>query len=356
MKSFFTFILFIFTMSSFSFGQTKQFRSNLYIVDPTGNPVLMDGTLTMFHNDFSNEVNNQDARKMFNPSENIGMERGGKVLIVERRQDINGPDTIFYKLWNTRIITYRLEFTSKYLDGQSIVPVLFDKYLNISTVLSTTENNYYDFEVTADANSKRADRFMVVFNPMAEKGLLPLNFISSSVSSINNGVSIVWETANENNVKDFTIERSDDGVQFTNSGIITDANNEASNNYRAYDYSLTTGNYYYRIRATDLDGKITFSKIMKIAGINTNATISVYPNPAKASNIQVKFSGQKKGAYRISVISGFGSIVHSQTEILTDNPAQIKLNNRQSLPHGIYRIEVSGPEGYRHTLNLLISQ
>lgn len=345
-------------MISVSFGQTKQFRSNLYIIDPNGNPVLMDGTLTMFNNDYSNDVNNQDARKMFNPSENIGMERGGKILIVERRQDLNGPDTIFYKLWNTRIITYRLEFTSKYLNGigMGIVPVLYDKYLNTATTLSISENNYYDFEVTADANSKRTDRFMVVFNPMAEAGLLPLSFINSSVIPINNGTSIAWETANEHNVKNYIIERSDDGVQFVNSDILTDANNRPSNKYQAYDYTLMAGVHYYRIRATDMDGKTTFSKIMKVSGISANAKISVYPNPAKASNIRMNFSGQKKGSYKISIISGFGSVVHSQTELLSTSPAQIKLSNNQSLPHGIYRIEVAGPDGYRTAINLLITQ
>lgn len=338
-------------------GQIKQFRNNLYIIDPNGNAILMDGTLSLYSNDYSNDVDRLDARKMFNPGENIGIQRDNKVLIIERRKDIEVSDTIFFKLWNTREITYRLELLCKNFVGNNIKAVLYDNYLKTQTNLSLTEDNFYDFEVTTDSESKRTDRFMIVFNPVeVEASVMPLNFISSTLTIKANTVSVLWETANEQNVKKYTIERSLDGIHFELTGIEVDAYNKQYNNYGVEDMTPAKGLSYYRIVAHDFDGKITMSKIMKVSISSLNATVSVFPNPAVSSNIRLRFEGHEQGTYKISMVNGFGSIVYTQTENLTSNLNQIKLSTSQPMAPGIYRIEVIGPNGYYAVRNLLIAK
>lgn len=314
----------------------------------------MDGTLTLFHQDYSNEVNQQDARKMFNPAENLGMLRDGRTLIVERREDITNPDSIFFKLWNTRIISYRLELSSKNFEGSGINAVLLDKYLSKEIHLSLAGDDHYDFSVTSDAASRREDRFMVIFRPTVGESVMPLNFLACSVSSTQNGIAMNWKTANEQNVKYFTIERSSDGVNFESTGLTVSAMNTITNEYRVVDKSPMAGYSYYRVCAHDMDGRLTYSKVMKTAAI-LNARLTVYPNPATTSNIQVSISGHQAGQYRISLIGGFGRVLHSQTGQLSAGISNIRIMTSQSLPNGLYQVEVTDPAGYKVVQNLLIN-
>lgn len=337
-------------------AMAPQFRSNLYIVSPgSGESVLMDGTLSIFDDKYSNDVDRYDARKMFNPGENWGMVRGSNVLIVERKQNIQSTDTIFFKMWNLRVITYRLEFLSKYFQDLGIEGTLIDNYLHSSTTISLTSDTYVDFKVTADAGSRKADRFMLIFSSAPSKSALPLSFINTNASLQNGGVAINWTTGNEKNVKNYIVEHSTDGITFSSIGIPVNANNLSSGEYNSLDASPASGANYYRIRATDLDGKTTLSDVMKVTAANVQIAVSLYPNPATASNINLKISGQQQGDYSITVMTSFGSIVHRQTERLSTSGQLIKVTPTQRLPKGVYRVEISGPNGYRNTISLLIN-
>lgn len=354
MKTYFTLILLSFTFLTVT-SQVKSFRTNLYIVPDGGDaPVLMDGTLTMFDNNYSNAVDNKDARKMFNPGENWGMQRDPYVLIVERRQDISIADTIFFKVWNTRIITYRLEMIPKNFPSNRLSASLIDKYLGTETPVSLTENGYADFKVTADAGSKRSDRFMLVFNGGAAEGMLPLNFISSNASVHNKSVDLQWETANEHNVSEYVIEKSADGTQFTKTSLAAGAKNTPAASYSITDYQPYAGANYYRISAVDKDGRTTVSNVMKVSTTNIEAQMTLFPNPTNANNIRLKINGQAAGTYQVRLVNINGVNAHTQSFTLTTAATELRLAANKTFAPGIYRIEISGPDGYRNVLNLLI--
>ncbi|MCO6498103.1 MAG: T9SS type A sorting domain-containing protein [Chitinophagaceae bacterium] len=349
MKTYFTLFLLCIGLSGFS--QVKQFRSNLYIIDPKGNPVLMDGTLSFYDNMYDNAVNQQDARKMFNPSENWGMLRDNYTLIVERRQDVAGPDTIFFKMWNMRIITYRLEFSAKYFEESGVTAVLYDSYLNKYTDIDLQNTTEVDFSVTADANSKRSDRFTLIFNKEEPK---PMEFTQAIASLQGDDIVIQWATINEKNIKDYTVEHSTNGVRFTESPLMTGAINQTVADYRQVIRNPSGNIHYYRVRANHVDGNYTFSEVLKIEVPHKKTLVSMYPNPAPSSNVQVKLTQVPIGVYTINLYNSFGRIVHTQNELIKANSGNIKLNTRNSVPNGLYRIEITGPEGYRTTQSILI--
>lgn len=358
MKIFFTLISNIFFFGATMAGgptEMPQFRSNLYIVDPSGEPVLMDGTLSIFDDQYSNDVDRYDARKMFNPSENWGMVRGSQILIVERKQNIRNADTVFFKMWNMRVIHYRLEFISKYFTELGLQATLIDNFLHTSTAISLTSNSYVDFSVTADAASKRADRFMLVFSSLVAKNILPLSFVATKASFQNGNILLNWSTANEKNMKDYTVEHSSDGTNFTATGNSVSANNNNANEYSFLDHSPSSGANYYRIRGTDLDGKSILSDVLKVTALNIEAIISLYPNPSTSSNINVRMHGQQEGEYSITLMSSFGNVIHRQIEKLNTASQLIKISSPGQLKKGVYRIEIAGPAGFKKTVSLLIN-
>lgn len=349
MKTYFTLLCLCLTLSGFS--QVKQFRSNLYIVDPKGSPVLMDGTLSFYDNQYSNEVNQQDARKMFNPGENWGMLRHTQTLIVERRQDISGPDTVFFKMWNMRIITYRLEFSAKYFEGSEVTGRLYDKYLDKYTDINLEGTTHVDFSVTSDANSKRSDRFTLYFDKEKPK---PMAFTDAAASLQGNNILLQWATINEKKIRSYTVENSTNGYRFTETPLVSDAVNTPVAGYRQIVANPSSRMNYYRIRANHEDGSVTFSEVLSIEVPTKQSIISMFPNPAPSSNIRLRLTQVPVGKYSINIYNSFGRVVHSQKETMNSQSGNIILNNRQSIPDGLYRVEIIGPDGYRSTESILI--
>lgn len=80
----------------------------------------------------------------------------------------------------------------------------------------------------------------------------------------------------------------------------------------------------------------------------------MYPNPAPSSNIRLRLTQVPVGKYSINIYNSFGRVVHSQKETMNSQSGNIILNNRQSIPDGLYRVEIIGPDGYRSTESILI--
>lgn len=101
----------------------------------------------------------------------------------------------------------------------------------------------------------------------------------------NNKVDLKWTTSTEINVSHFVVEKSTDGINYNDAGLVFAYGNSTVDK----DYSLTdnlanvnSGIVYYRLRSVDMDGKNQYSEV-RIIKLNTKAantlTIITYPNP-----------------------------------------------------------------------------
>lgn len=122
-----------------------------------------------------------------------------------------------------------------------------------------------------------------------KKSALPLHFISFTAVQNKDAIHLEWQTGDENNTKTFTIQRSLDGVSFTDIGQ-TAAMGSGYHQYEYDDRDAPSGSrIYYRIKETDKDGENTFSKIISCLN-EALANVTIYPNPAsdliKISGIQ----------------------------------------------------------------------
>lgn len=69
------------------------------------------------------------------------------------------------------------------------------------------------------------------------------------------GVMLNWSTSSEKENAMFIIERSEDGIQFTNIGAVKGAGNSSMHkDYSFLDNSKTKEQYYYRLRQIDYNG------------------------------------------------------------------------------------------------------
>lgn len=131
-------------------------------------------------------------------------------------------------------------------------------------------NNYLEFDVTGFSE----------FWIHTGNYVLPLQFLSFTAQKCNkNQVCLNWETANEQNVSHFEIEKSYDGRNFSSIGT-KPAFNQAVNNYSFTDNTNgVDAKSYYRIRQVDADGRVAYSNILFISFDEKG--ISIYPTMFK---------------------------------------------------------------------------
>lgn len=159
---------------------------------------------------------------------------------------------------------------------------------------------------------------------------LPLNLISFSAKATNSANKLLWTTGNEVNVKQFEVERSVDGTNFTQIGI---QNSIGSGNYTSIDSLRLKGNNYYRLRIVEQNGESKFSNTIMVKGsFNEESEITIYPNPVEDL---VKISVEDKNSIsKVTLFDMQGKIMLTK-EIL--GSTNLSLGN---LAPGIYIVHI----------------
>ncbi|MES2431409.1 MAG: T9SS type A sorting domain-containing protein [Bacteroidota bacterium] len=109
---------------------------------------------------------------------------------------------------------------------------------------------------------------------------VPVKLISFEAKLFNNQVKTAWITENENNVQNYIVERSADGIQFVSIGIVSTQNVNSLHNYTFIDHLPLQGIGYYRLKSVDQDGIFKYSEIVTVKN-NALLEIKISPNPVK---------------------------------------------------------------------------
>jgi len=117
---------------------------------------------------------------------------------------------------------------------------------------------------------------------------LPISLTDIKATRVEDKIAVNWTTATEINSNYFIVQRSGDGVTFTDLKQVSAAGNSSIiKSYLTEDLHPTLGTNYYRIKQIDKDDKYVFSKVVSVT-YNQNAGITiVYPNPT-TGNITLK--------------------------------------------------------------------
>lgn len=171
---------------------------------------------------------------------------------------------------------------------------------------------------------------------------LPIELVSFTAQvNGNNQVMLNWLTAIEINNEYFTVERSADGINFTEVARVEGAGNSTvSKNYTTLDAAPANGINYYRLKQTDFDGAFEYSDLINVVVGESapTAEITVYPNPANTGQpVQVSISGSDAD-FTIEVYEiGSGKLIHRTTSASQSN----LLSMPEGLAAGAYLVRVS---------------
>lgn len=109
---------------------------------------------------------------------------------------------------------------------------------------------------------------------------VPVTWVSfTAVKQSNGTVLLKWSTASEAGSKDYVIQRSTNGTDWENLGIVDAAGNTQNESHYSFeDKAANNVNYHYRLEQRDLDGKINYSKIATVRS-GAARILSINPNP-----------------------------------------------------------------------------
>jgi hypothetical protein len=134
--------------------------------------------------------------------------------------------------------------------------------------------------VWATANEHVGDAWLIGVS--AENTLieLPVDITSFTAQPQGHTVDLQWTTATEQNSRYFSVERSQDGLNWSPIGQVTAAgNSQELLQYNYVDQMPMTGANYYCLQEVADDGSSIYSPIRNVNFTGAATAISWYPNP-----------------------------------------------------------------------------
>jgi hypothetical protein len=306
---------------------------NLFAKDIDNTIYLADGVLINFNNIYSAGVDNNDVRKINNVADNLAIKNGNYSLIVERRPEIVLTDTVKLSLTSTRITSYRFDIDPSVLSQTSNTTEAFliDKFLQTETNVSFVNVTSYPFSITADPASKVADRFMIVYKPTPTTSFTTI----AASRNVNKTITINFGTANEKSVTNYTVEQSNDGINFTALPITISPSSNIGGNpfYSKIDVTASKAANWYRVRINNSNSTSKYSAIAMVSAVlemNINATpsMSIYPNPIENNTINLHLDNQPKGIYNVVIVNAMGQVLRTERIDVQNNVQRnIYVNN-----------------------------
>ena len=326
-------------------GVQTKIRINLHSYNSDATIPLVDGVMAVFDDKYTSKKDKQDAEKLENPgAENLSIQSSDHPLSIDRRKNIVTADTILLHISNVIKRTYQLELKPENFSMPGLSVFIEDKFLQTVTPINLTAGTSIDFTITDDTASASCARFRIIFKIVSLNVSLKISntkAITQKNASAGNAVNIYfdWKADNQLNVAAYEIERAVDERNFSTIGIIVGKENTSTANYSFTDSKPATGVNYYRIKATEKNGDINYSAIVKAIFTNENS-IRLVKNPVTNNIILLEMNGQQKGVYPVAMFDAKGvqfmttSINHDGT----DGTKSIAIN--KYLPKGIYHLTI----------------
>jgi len=196
--------------------------------------------------------------------------------------------------------------------------------------------------ITAESN------YGNLFRCFGELCELPVELVSFTGEERDCITELNWQTATETNAHFFVIERSSNGIDYSEIGRV----NAAGNSQTLVNYDFTDNNpgiqNYYRLKQVDLDGTYEYSEVVRVNTTCFDGGVSdildVYPNPVIGSqqiNMNI-FSKTNQSAY-VTILNVEGkTLIAKQVNIIEGiNALHYSVGE---LPSGTYFIRLEGDD------------
>lgn len=199
--------------------------------------------------------------------------------------------------------------------------------------------------VTASGLSSFSPWVLASLNAVLPIELLFLKGIKNSEDIILN-----WATASETNNDFFTVERSLNGVDFTDIGEVKGAGTSSSNHqYNFNDKNAPAAVIYYRLRQTDFNKQSKRSNIIVVVS-DKNSSVNLFPNPS-SGEFNLEVVSTKGSTIEYEITDAIGRNILLKKSISSDNFITEKILLEQKGTY-LLKIQINGKVEYRKLIKL----
>jgi SdrD B-like domain/Secretion system C-terminal sorting domain len=179
-------------------------------------------------------------------------------------------------------------------------------------------------------------------NPTLDVGFLPLNPLSADLVSFaakpkNIGNVLTWKAKNETGFSHFEIMKSATLQEFISIGKVEGGSTTGS--YQYLDQKDVLGLNYYQLKMVDLDGSVSYSKIIAVNNKESLSGLLVFPNPSPTREFTIQTDADVRN---VRVYNTAGAEIEFEQQKRTIG-LLIKLNNQ--LSSGTYLISIQTSKG-----------
>lgn len=310
-----------------------------YLSGPSG--FMADGNVVAIDPSFKNSLDANDALKISNTGENLGIANHSRILAVDTRSEIAENDTIFYNMSGMRLQPYQLKISPEGFSSNRLAAFLTDKFTQATLPVSLTDSTFINFQITSDALSFAPGRFYIVFKRLAP---VPVAFVKLDARRQDkNTVLVNWNVGSEININRYEIQRSSNGRSFSAITMRSPQMNNG-NDVAYYNSDLVDSDIlFYRIAAVSIDGLVQYSNIANVSGFSATSSILIYPNPVAGRIINVYFNNIISGDYLIRITNKLNQVVLTETVSVSGTNFLTKIPVSKSIIPGSYQVSITAP-------------
>jgi hypothetical protein len=146
-----------------------------------------------------------------------------------------------------------------------------------------------------------------------------------------------WSSQNEKNLLEYDVEKSTDGVNFSQVGVVFPLNSVNETKYIFNDPASVSSYVYYRLKLISQENN-KYSDIIMLYNKTAPFRVS-YINPFK-NNLKLNVFIPEDGVVKIHLYNIYGKAVSKKSVQLTKGNSKVILDDVETLPAGIYILRI----------------
>lgn len=173
------------------------------------------------------------------------------------------------------------------------------------------------------------------FNP------LPFSLLKFTALAKSSTVDLEWTVNGNDEQQEYVLEKSVDGIHFTELARVAALDNLATASYLRTDLQPVNGLNHYRVTAYSKTGEFRKSQVIQVWFGQKQGKLSVFPNPVTGTQVNLVTAGLLKGVYNVQLLAADGKLLLS-TRLVHDGLQSVQsVQLPVTMSKGVYWLQLS---------------
>jgi hypothetical protein len=224
-------------------------------------------------------------------------------------------------------------------------------FVNISTLL-------YRNGAVSTHGSEQIRQTCIYFKPFFDQTtylVLPVKILSFSAQTSNGNTDLRWAATNEKDLLKYTVQKSTDGIKWTDLQSLKPGVSANTNSYEVTDQETNTGDVFYRLKQINVRGLTEYSRIIRINSSQSKKA-SIVHSTFLNNDMNLQITAVKNDNYLVQYFNVMGSGIQQERFSISAGINSRSIKFPSSLSPGTYFMVISNDKGEKiYTTRLIKS-